>query len=178
MLKANCTQCGLHKTRMKVIFGDGDPVSWVMFVGEAPGEKEDIEGRPFVGLAGTRLWKSFKETTGKEREEVYVTNIVKCRPPDNRAPFSEEVEACSSFLKAEIEKNKPKVIFAFGKTAVRQLLAIKGTFSIKDVRRSGPHYCRVGRNILVIPAYHPSSWNRGAGREDDFRADISEVIEK
>src|SRR3989338_9275653 len=117
----NCRRCGLHKTRLNVVFGSGNPKAALMFIGEAPGEDEDIQGMPFVGRAGQLLTKII-EAMGLERKDVYIANILKCRPPNNRMPLPSEILACEENLKKQIEIIKPKVICALGKFASQTLL--------------------------------------------------------
>ena len=120
----DCTRCALHKGRNKLVFGDGSPTARLMFVGEGPGADEDAQGLPFVGRAG-KLLNRMMQSVGLEREDVYICNIVKCRPPGNRTPETDEVEACSPFLYRQIEAIKPRLICCLGAPAVRTVLGIK-----------------------------------------------------
>ncbi|MDP2912959.1 MAG: uracil-DNA glycosylase, partial [Candidatus Omnitrophota bacterium] len=129
-----CARCGLSKTRRNVVFGSGNPRACLMFIGEAPGEEEDIQGLPFVGRSGQLLTKII-EAMGFKREDVYIANILKCRPPDNRSPLPAEILACAENVKRQVELIKPKVICALGKFASQTLLktempitALRGTF--------------------------------------------------
>jgi uracil-DNA glycosylase len=164
-----CKRCELHKQRKHIVFGEGNPKAKLMFVGEAPGEKEDEKGKPFVGPAGEVLNKMIKDV-GIEREEVYIANIVMCRPPDNRKPKREECKECSPFLMRQIAVIKPKVIVALGATAAKRLLAKSSSiaklrrrfydFKPTGVRSNDPNWD--GCKLKVT--YHPKS-RRGEWRQ-------------
>jgi len=125
----DCTRCPLHKQgRKQIVFGVGDPTAELMFVGEGPGADEDEQGEPFVGRAG-QLLNNMIKAMGITREEVYIANIVKCRPPGNRTPEREECETCSPFLMRQIAVIKPKVIVALGATAAKTLLAMNSSMA-------------------------------------------------
>ena len=121
-----CTRCKLHETRTNIVFGVGDPHAELMFVGEGPGADEDAQGEPFVGRAG-QLLNNMIKAMGIRREDVYIANVVKCRPPGNRQPERDETETCSPFLMRQIAAIKPKVIVALGATASKNLLAISAS---------------------------------------------------
>ncbi len=144
-----CSQCILHKGRTKVVFGEGDREARVVFVGEGPGMDEDRSGRPFVGPAGQLLNKIIG-AVGWKREDVYICNIVKCRPPNNRTPLPNEVEHCIPYLHAQIELIQPKAIVALGKPATHALL--NTTDSISSLRGRW----RLYRQIRVMPTFHPA----------------------
>lgn len=144
-----CRKCPLHITRNKAVPGEGDPKARLMFVGEAPGRDEDIQGRPFVGKAGQLLTKIIK-AMNFERKEVYITNIVKCRPPDNRNPQQKEIEACHPYLLAQIRQIKPRVIVALGKVAAE--FFVPGSKSISAIRGNFHEFY----GIPVMPTFHPS----------------------
>jgi len=118
---AECRRCRLHESRTRPVPGEGDPCSRVVFVGEAPGRREDLQGRPFVGAAG-RLLNRLLEENGMSREEVYITNIVKCRPPGNRDPRDDEVEACIIYLDEQLAAIKPRLVVMLGRHSARHLL--------------------------------------------------------
>ncbi len=125
----DCTRCVLHKQgRKQIVFGVGDPKAELMFIGEAPGADEDQQGEPFVGRAG-QLLNNMIKAMGLEREQVYIANIIKCRPPNNRTPEREECETCSPFLMRQVATIKPKVIVALGAVAAKTLLAINDSMS-------------------------------------------------
>ncbi|MCX5677911.1 MAG: uracil-DNA glycosylase [Candidatus Omnitrophica bacterium] len=144
-----CRACGLSKTRLNVVFGAGNSRARLMFVGEAPGSEEDIQGLPFVGRAGQLLTKII-EAMGLEREDVYIANILKCRPPNNRAPLPEEISACRENVRRQIAIIKPKVICTLGKFASQTLLNTETTIS----RLRGSFYEYEG--IKVMPTFHPA----------------------
>ena len=146
----NCTHCPLHEKRTQVVFGSGAQTASVMVVGEGPGKEEDRQGEPFVGRAG-QLLTNMLRAIDLERTQVYITNAVKCRPPNNRTPESSEIAACAGYLKRQIELVNPDVILALGKTAVIALLATDE--SIAKLRQH-LHTNRDG--IRVVVTYHPA----------------------
>jgi DNA polymerase len=145
----NCTACDLHKTRRNCVFGSGNPHARLMFIGEAPGEEEDIQGLPFVGRAGHLLTKII-EAMGMKRTDVYIANILKCRPPNNRAPLPTEILACRQNLKTQIELIKPSIICTLGKFASQTLL--KTEMPISALRGRFQDY----NGIKVMPTFHPA----------------------
>lgn len=144
-----CKNCDLHKTRLNVVFGSGSPTARLIFVGEAPGRDEDIQGLPFVGRAGQLLTKII-EAMGMKREDVYIANILKCRPPDNRPPLPTEILACADNVRRQIEAISPKVICTLGKFASQTLL--KTETPISSLRGKFFEY----NGIKVMPTYHPA----------------------
>ena len=144
-----CKKCELSKTRTRVVFGAGNPEAKLMFVGEAPGRDEDLQGLPFVGRAGKLLTKII-ESISLKRENVYIANILKCRPPDNRNPFPAEILTCEGFLAKQIELIKPKVICALGKFAAQTLLKTQEPIS----RLRGKFFDYHGAKL--IPTFHPA----------------------
>ncbi len=165
---AGCTQCGLHTTRTNTVPGEGNPQPEIMFVGEAPGADEDAQGRPFVGRAGKLLTKMI-EAMGFQREEVFIANICKCRPPDNRKPEPDEMEACIPYLKAQIALLKPRVIVCLGGTATEGLLGLKG---ITRIRGSWHTF----EGIDIMPTFHPSYLLRKPGAKHEAWADLQAVL--
>jgi uracil-DNA glycosylase len=145
----DCTRCALSAGRNKIVFADGDPNARLMFVGEGPGADEDAQGLPFVGRAG-QLLNNMIAATGLKREQVYIANIVKCRPPQNRVPEPEEANTCSPFLFQQIDVVRPEVIVALGSTAATYLLGVKSSLS---GLRGRLHHCR-GAKLIVT--YHPA----------------------
>ncbi|MDD8018436.1 MAG: uracil-DNA glycosylase [Bacteroidota bacterium] len=145
-----CMKCGLGKTRTNFVFGVGNPNADVMVIGEAPGADEDAKGEPFVGRAG-QLLNKILEAINFKREEVYIANILKCRPPENRRPTPEEAELCEPYLWKQIDLIKPKIILCLGLTAGQTLL--KTTESLTQLRASTQLY----RNTPVIVTYHPAA---------------------
>ena len=170
----DCTKCDLHKSRTQVVFGDGNPYSPVVFVGEAPGEDEDRQGRPFVGRAGKYLNKKIEEVLGLKREEVYITNVCKCRPPGNRKPTPLEIRACFPYLKKELEIIKPNVICCLGATAGEGILGKK--LSITKVRGKVYPY-PYDPKIKVLLAYHPAYILRNPTADVEFVEDLMKLKE-
>ncbi|MCK4709161.1 MAG: uracil-DNA glycosylase, partial [Gammaproteobacteria bacterium] len=147
----NCAQCRLAQTRTHVVFGEGNENADVMFIGEAPGAEEDRQGRPFVGPAGQLLTKII-QSIQFEREEVYITNILKCRPPNNRDPHADEVQACSQFLEAQIKLIQPKVILSVGRISAQNLL--KDHKPLGKLR--GQKHVLPNTNLPLLVTYHPA----------------------
>ena len=144
-----CTRCKLHPHRTQIVFGVGDPKARLVFVGEAPGADEDAQGEPFVGRAGQLLTKIIL-AMGMQREDVYICNIIKCRPPGNRTPESEEILACTPFLRKQLQAIRPQFICALGSPAAQTLLRTKEPIS----RLRGKFYDFQG--IPLLPTYHPA----------------------
>lgn len=126
ILIKDCTRCELHKNRNHVVFGEGAPDARIMFIGEGPGREEDIEGRPFVGEAGRLLTKIIENGIGVKRSQVYISNVVKCRPPRNRDPQPQEIKTCLPFLEKQIRLIRPQVICTLGRIAFRALIKKDG----------------------------------------------------
>jgi len=162
----NCTLCDLSKTRTNVVFGEGSPNADIMFIGEGPGEMEDKSGRPFVGRAGKLLTKMIENVLKLPRNEVYIANIVKCRPPNNRVPSIEEAEACKPYLLKQIEIINPKILVCLGKTAFMYLL--NDNTPISRVR--GQIFEFKGKK--VIPTYHPSFLLRNPSAKKEAYQDL------
>ena len=164
-----CTRCKLHELgRQQIVFGVGDPKARLMFVGEAPGRDEDAQGVPFVGRAGKLLTKII-ESIGLDREQVYIANVIKCRPPKNRNPEYDEVEKCEPFLFTQIDSVRPLVIVALGSFAARTLLQSETTIS----RLRGQVYDY--RGTQLIPTFHPAYLLRNPGRKRDVWEDMKRV---
>ncbi|MBN1593494.1 MAG: uracil-DNA glycosylase [Candidatus Coatesbacteria bacterium] len=162
-----CEQCRLCETRNKVVFGAGDPNANLMLVGEAPGAEEDKQGVPFVGRAGVLLTKILKSIQF-EREEVYIANVLKCRPPENRDPIPAEVEACEPFLIEQIATIKPKIICALGAHAARTLLKLGPSTSIGSLRGIIHNY----QGVPLIATYHPAYLLRSPDKKRDTWEDV------
>ncbi len=145
----DCRRCGLCEKRQQIVFGEGAPDARVVFVGEGPGEEEDKSGRPFVGRAGELLTKMI-EAVGWRREDVFICNIVKCRPPGNRDPLPDEVSTCQPFLEQQIRAIAPQVIVTLGKPAISALLG--RTVAITKLRGQWQEYL----SVPVMPTYHPA----------------------
>jgi len=146
---ANCNKCKLSKSRTNLVFGEGNPQARVMFIGEAPGHEEDLQGRPFVGDAG-KLLTSLIEKMGFRREDVFIANIVKCRPPLNRDPEEDEINACIPYLIRQVEIIKPQVIMTLGRIATKTITGQK----IPITKARGRIFDF--RGIKVVPTYHPA----------------------
>jgi uracil-DNA glycosylase family 4 len=153
-----CTRCRLHEGRTKLVFGVGDPSARLMFIGEGPGANEDQQGEPFVGRAGKKLDEMIK-AIGLSRQEVYIANIVKCRPPENRDPAADEIAMCSPVLDAQIEAIRPRVIVTLGGPSTKTLLETK--VGITKLRGQWHSY----RDIPVMPTFHPAYLLRNYTRE-------------
>jgi DNA polymerase len=145
----SCVMCGLSSTRTNVVFGEGDENSRLLFIGEGPGETEDETGRPFVGRAG-QLLTQILTAAGIDRNDVYITNVVKCRPPGNRTPSSEEEAACDMFLQTQILLLKPAIMVLLGSTPTKWIL--KTTAGISKLRGRWFNW----RGVAVMPMFHPS----------------------
>jgi uracil-DNA glycosylase len=164
-----CTRCKLHGMgRRQIVFGVGNPSADLMFVGEAPGGDEDIQGIPFVGRAGQLLTKII-EAIGLRREDVYIANVIKCRPPENRNPEPDEVETCEPFLFRQIDVIKPKVIVALGTFAAKALLKTQDPIS----RLRGRVYNY--RGVKLLPTFHPAFLLRSPERKRDVWEDMKKV---
>jgi DNA polymerase len=164
-----CTRCKLHTLgRSQVVFGVGNPEADLMFVGEAPGADEDIQGEPFVGRAGQLLTKII-EAIGMRRDEVYIANVIKCRPPGNRNPEPDEVGQCEPFLFRQVDTIKPKVVVALGKFAAQCLL--RTTDPITRIRGKEFRY----RDAILIPTYHPAYLLRNPSAKRDVWEDMKRV---
>ena len=165
----DCTRCKLHTLgRRQIVFGVGNPEADLMFVGEAPGADEDVQGEPFVGRAGQLLTKII-EAIGLKREDVYIANVIKCRPPGNRNPEPDEVEQCEPFLFRQIEIIKPKVIVALGKFAAQTLLRTLDPIS----RLRGRVYDY--RGAKLIPTFHPAYLLRNPSSKREVWEDMKVV---
>jgi uracil-DNA glycosylase family 4 len=152
---STCTRCRLATGRTNVVFGAGDPQAALMFVGEGPGEQEDLQGLPFVGRSGQLLNRLMLEELGIKREDCYIANAVKCRPPGNRDPEADEVAACRPYLEAQLELINPKVVVTLGNFATRALLGTEQPIS----RLRGRAYRF--REGYLVPTFHPSAALRG-----------------
>ena len=167
----NCMRCPLCQTRTNIVFGVGNPNAELMFVGEAPGEKEDLSGIPFVGAAG-KLFDKYLVAVGIEREQVYIANILKCRPPKNRDPKPEEEDMCIDFLRGQVRAIKPKMIVCLGRIAAMRLIK-------PDFRITSEHgvWFRKG-NFDICAVYHPSALLRDPHKKDDMLKDMLDIKAK
>jgi len=168
----DCTRCRLHKQgRKQIVFGVGNPKADLMFIGEAPGADEDEQGEPFVGRAG-QLLNNMIKAMGLRREDVYIANIIKCRPPGNRTPERDECDTCSPFLMRQIAAIKPKVIVALGAVAAKTLLAINAPMA--DLR--GRWYDFRGTKLAVT--YHPAFLLRDPRQKKEAWKDLQRVMKE
>lgn len=166
-----CTRCKLHKGRTNLVFAVGNPRAKLMFVGEGPGADEDEQGIPFVGRAGQLLTKMI-EAMGLKRDDVYIANVVKCRPPNNRNPEPDEIESCMPFLKKQIELVQPKVVVCLGKFAAQTVLKTEVTIS----KLRGHFHERDG--ITIMPTFHPAYLLRNPAMKKFAWEDLKQVMEK
>jgi uracil-DNA glycosylase family 4 len=164
---SGCTRCRLAVGRTQVVFGTGTPSADLLFVGEGPGAEEDRQGLPFVGRSGKLLDRLMEEELGFGRTSCYIANIVKCRPPGNRDPKPDEIEACRPWLEGQLERLQPRVIVTLGNTATRTLLGT--TQGVTRLRgRTYPW-----RDIVLVPTYHPAAVLRGGPSSmAEMRADL------
>lgn len=165
----DCVRCRLHAGRTNLVFGVGSPEALVMFIGEGPGAEEDEQGEPFVGRAGQLLTQIIK-AMGYAREQVYIANVVKCRPPGNRNPEPDEIAACSPFLRAQIAAIRPRVIVALGKFAAQTLLRTDTPIS----RLRGRFHQLDG--VPVMPTFHPSYLLRNQAAKREVWEDMKQVM--
>ncbi|MDG2307312.1 MAG: uracil-DNA glycosylase [Candidatus Binatia bacterium] len=168
----DCSRCRLSATRTQIVFGTGNPDARIVFVGEGPGRDEDQQGQPFVGRAGALLTDIIEKGMKIDRSEVYICNVVKCRPPDNRNPEPEEVSACSPFLIRQIELVKPEVIVALGKFAAQTLL--QTTRPITRLRGEWHEY----HGIALMPTFHPAHLLRNPSFKRQVWEDIQQVMQR
>jgi uracil-DNA glycosylase family 4 len=169
VLAAPCTRCRLAKTRTQVVFGTGNPDADLMFIGEAPGHDEDVKGEPFVGKAGqllTDIIKAMRLT----RDDVYIANVIKCRPPENRNPEPDELEACRPYIRKQLEHIKPRVVVTLGRFALQSLTG-KG-YAISSVRGQWLE----SDGIKVMPTYHPAYLLRTPSAKKEVWADMKKVM--
>lgn len=164
---AGCTRCRLAQGRTNVVFGMGNPAAPLMFVGEGPGAEEDRQGLPFVGKSGQLLDRLMYEELGLTREHCYIANTTKCRPPGNRDPLPDELDACAPFLEGQIEAIRPKVVVTLGNFATKRLL----NTDVGITRLRGRSY--PFRTGVLIPTFHPAAALRGGGETvAAMRADL------
>lgn len=167
----NCKKCKLCQNRTNIVFETGNKNAEVMFIGEGPGADEDREGEPFVGKAGKLMNEAFKGL-GIKREEVYIANIVKCRPPSNRVPEEDEAEACLNYLRNQVILVKPKIIVLLGSTALKNILGKE--YGITNAR--GKWIEKKG--IMYMPTWHPAALLRDENKKIEFWNDLKEVVNK
>ncbi len=180
----NCRRCALWRTRNKAVFGEGSLKRKIILIGEAPGRNEDLKGRPFVGAAGKVLDKML-ETAGLNRKEIFITNVVKCRPPRNRDPLPEEVEACAPFLRQQLFLAQPRLVITLGRFALKKFVDKTITQVYGRARKVKWRFKDQVIEFVLFPTFHPAvALYRGAYQkllEDDFtklKRLVSKLIKK
>ena len=168
-----CKECALHQSRTQTVFGVGNTQSDWFIIGEAPGSEEDVKGEPFVGRAG-QLLNSMLLAMGLPRNEIFIANILKCRPPNNRDPKTDEVDACRKYLKRQLELIKPKIILALGRIAAQNLL--KSDIPIGKMR--GNSYLYPNSNLPVVVTYHPAYLLRSPRKKRKVWGDLKFAMQK
>lgn len=168
-----CTNCPLHKTRNRSIFGEGAEKAEILLVGEAPGAEEDKVGRPFIGKSGILLEKILEACGFSRKKHVFISNIVRCRPPNNRVPSAIETETCLPYLMEQIELIDPKIIITLGATSLKKLLGDE-SYKISKVRGSWIKW----NSRLVMPVYHPAALLRNPNLKQETWEDFKKVIDK
>ncbi len=165
---SQCKRCGLCQTRTNLVLGTGNRNADILFVGEAPGEQEDLQGIPFVGAAG-QLLNLYLSAVGIEREQVYIANILKCRPPRNRDPLPEEQDACMPYLRAQVKLIKPKLIVCLGRIAAMRLIK-------PDYKITKEHGILIRKGDFVMTGiYHPSALLRDPVKKQDMYKDMKKI---
>ena len=167
----SCQRCELCKTRIHAVFGMGNPQAEVLFVGEAPGASEDEQGKPFVGRAG-QLLDDMLRMIGLRRESIYITNSIKCRPPKNRDPLSEEKDACAGYLQRQLQMMQPKIIVCLGRISAAEM--IRSDFRI--TQEHGQFFEQDGRLMMAI--YHPAALLRDPGKKPETFVDLKRLQAK
>jgi uracil-DNA glycosylase len=169
---SGCLRCPLHESRTRVVFGNGNADAGLMFIGEGPGQQEDIQGLPFVGRAG-KLLDQLLEEIGLSRQDVFVSNVVRCRPPGNRDPLPDEIAACKSYTDRQIELIEPRLICTLGKFAMqvvtrtnRGITAVHGRPEVHELG---------GRTVRVYPVFHPAAALRSTKTLEDLRAAFARI---
>jgi DNA polymerase len=168
----DCTRCKLHAHRHLLVFGEGPPQARLVFVGEAPGREEDMEGRPFVGEAGKLLTRIIEKGMGLSRTEVYICNVVKCRPPGNREPDADEISTCLPFLERQLSILSPEVICSLGRIAGQALLG--DAFKITLERGKWREY----RGVPLLPTFHPAYLLRNPAAKRAVWEDVQEMMRR
>ncbi|MFW6064737.1 MAG: uracil-DNA glycosylase family protein [Candidatus Natronoplasma sp.] len=164
-----CTDCRLHEDRRNAVPGEGNKDSNIMLIGEAPGKNEDLEGRPFVGRAG-ELLEELLGKAGLDRDEVFITNVVKCRPPDNRDPRKDEIKTCNPYLEKQIEFIEPDVIVTLGNHATETLI---GKTGMKKIHGKRFEY----DDLEMIPMYHPAAGLYNPGLKETMEEDMQRLTD-
>ena len=166
----NCEKCGLCKTRTNVVFGRGGDEAKILFVGEAPGENEDLQGKPFVGAAG-QLLDRYLAYAGIPEEDIYIANILKCRPPRNRDPLPEEEDACLPYLREQVKILKPRIIVCLGRISAMRILSP----DFRITRQHGQWFENGGVKIMAV--YHPAALLRDPAKKEEMLLDFKKIRE-
>ena len=166
-----CKKCKLCTTRQNIVFGVGNPKAEIMFIGEGPGADEDRQGEPFVGKAGQLMNKAF-DVVGIKRQDVYIANIVKCRPPHNRDPEKDEITACMNYLRNQVIIIKPKIIVLLGRIALQNILGEE----YKITASRGKWIEK--KEIMYMPTWHPAALLRDETKKIDFLEDLKKVVNR
>jgi DNA polymerase len=165
----SCRRCALYETRTNVVFGVGNPNADVLFVGEGPGEQEDLKGEPFVGRAGRLLDDMLKIINLDRKKNIYIANIVKCRPPNNRDPLNTEQEACIDYLRMQFQLIRPKLVVCLGRIAAMRLIGE----NFKITRDHGKWFYKEGIRFMAL--YHPAALLRDPGKRPETFVDLKEL---
>jgi len=168
----DCARCPLSRKRTQVVFGTGNPNARLMFIGEGPGEEEDLQGEPFVGRSGQLLTDIIQKGMGLSRSEVFIANVVKCRPPGNRNPEPFEIAACSPFLKEQIRLIRPEVVVTLGKFAGQCILGVDTPMT--RLRGQWGEY----ENAAVMPTFHPAYLLHNPSAKKEVWEDMKQVLQK
>ena len=166
-----CRACALADTRTQVVFGDGNPQAEVLFIGEAPGANEDAQGKPFVGRAG-KLLDDMLAMIGLDRSKVYITNSVKCRPPQNRDPLNTEKDACKGYLRRQVQMMHPKIIVCLGRISAAEIISA----DFKITQEHGQFFERAGIQMMAL--YHPAALLRDPGKKPETFEDLKKLQAK
>ncbi|MCI9414430.1 MAG: uracil-DNA glycosylase [Clostridiales bacterium] len=167
-----CTACGLSATRHNVVFGVGNPEAEVLFIGEGPGENEDLQGQPFVGRGGQLLDKMLASVGLSRKKNIYIANIVKCRPPQNRDPLPDEQEACIGWLRQQVSLIRPRIIVCLGRVAACRIISP----DFKVTRQHGEFFEKNG--VLMMGTLHPAALLRNPSQKPDGFADFLKLRDK
>ena len=168
----NCKKCALAETRTHVIFGEGNSLAPMLIIGEAPGQDEDLEGRPFVGRSGQLLDKILHACGFNRYQHVFISNVVKCRPPGNRSPSPEEIRLCKPYLLRQIDLINPKILILLGATALKSMVG-----QDQKITRARGTWISIGHR-LAMPVYHPSALLRNPALKKEAWEDFKKVVYK
>lgn len=171
-----CTKCDLHKTRNNPVAGAGCKTADVFFIGEAPGKNEDIQGKPFVGRAG-KILDTLLKTIDLDRNQIFIGNILKCRPPDNRNPLKSEIDFCSNFLDKQIDLIKPKIIVTLGSFSTMYIFEKFGILKDKISNVHGKQFKKKDDKLIIIPVYHPAVATYDPNKIFDLEKDFKTIKE-